>query len=107
MFEKYLQRSLSTAESQAANSFHCKTPDCRGWCIYEDLENFFKCPVCKHENCLTCKAIHEGMNCKQYQEDIKIRASNDKAAKRTQEMLQVCVHCVVFRVKICPEAIDL
>ncbi|KAJ8303511.1 hypothetical protein KUTeg_019907 [Tegillarca granosa] len=81
-------KSLSTAESQAANSFHCKTPDCRGWCIYEDLENFFKCPVCKHENCLTCKAIHEGMNCKQYQEDLKIRASNDKAAKRTQEMLQ-------------------
>ncbi|XP_052713059.1 ranBP-type and C3HC4-type zinc finger-containing protein 1-like isoform X1 [Crassostrea angulata] len=88
VYEKHLQRSLVTAESQERNSFHCKTNDCPGWCIYEDLVNFFSCPVCKKENCLTCKAIHEGMNCKEYQEDLRIRSSNDKAAKQTNKMLK-------------------
>ncbi|KAK3586745.1 hypothetical protein CHS0354_014776 [Potamilus streckersoni] len=86
-YDRFLQRSLMTAESQEANSFHCKTPDCRGWCIYEDHVNFFKCPVCSKENCLTCKAQHQFMNCKQYQEDIKRRATNDSAAKQTQLMI--------------------
>ncbi|KAL8564632.1 hypothetical protein ACOMHN_032188 [Nucella lapillus] len=88
VYERYLRRSLDLAESQAANSYHCKTPDCRGWCIYEDMVNFFRCPVCRHENCLTCRAIHENQNCKQYQEDLRVRASNDKAAQKTQIMLQ-------------------
>ncbi|XP_055996388.1 ranBP-type and C3HC4-type zinc finger-containing protein 1-like isoform X2 [Ostrea edulis] len=88
VYEKHLQRSLVTAESQERNSFHCKTNDCQGWCIYEDLVNFFRCPVCNKENCLTCKAIHEGMNCKEYQEDLRIRSSNDKAAKQTNKMLK-------------------
>ncbi|XP_033753997.1 ranBP-type and C3HC4-type zinc finger-containing protein 1-like [Pecten maximus] len=88
LFEKYLQRSLSTAESQERNSFHCKSPDCPGWCIYEDMVNFFQCPVCNHENCLTCKAIHTGLNCKQYQDDLQIRAKNDEDARNTQQMLE-------------------
>lgn len=88
VYERYLRRSLDVAESQAPNSYHCKTADCRGWCIYEDLVNFFRCPVCRHENCLTCRAIHEGMNCKQYQEDLRTRAANDEAAKQTQAVLQ-------------------
>ncbi|KAL4234057.1 hypothetical protein ACF0H5_005711 [Mactra antiquata] len=87
-FAKYLARSLATAESQAQNSFHCKTADCPGWCIYEDFVNFFTCQVCGKENCLTCKVIHQGMNCKQYQDDLKIRAKNDKAASQTQIMLR-------------------
>lgn len=88
VYERYLRRSLDVAESQARNSYHCKTADCRGWCIYEDLVNFFRCPVCRHENCLTCRAIHEGQNCKQYQEDLSIRAANDVAARQTQTVLQ-------------------
>ncbi|KAH3772946.1 hypothetical protein DPMN_174293 [Dreissena polymorpha] len=87
-YAKYLARSLTTAESQADNSFHCKTTDCAGWCIYEDLVNFFVCPVCTKENCLTCKAIHTGMNCRQYQDDLKARSSNDQAANQTQIMIR-------------------
>ncbi|XP_064599255.1 ranBP-type and C3HC4-type zinc finger-containing protein 1-like isoform X2 [Liolophura sinensis] len=88
VFERFLQRGLQTAESQAVNSYHCKTTDCTGWCIYEDLVNFFDCPVCGKQNCLTCKAIHEGMNCKQYQTDLRIRAENDVAAQQTHLVLQ-------------------
>uniref|UniRef100_A0A0B7BCW6 RanBP-type and C3HC4-type zinc finger-containing protein 1 n=1 Tax=Arion vulgaris TaxID=1028688 RepID=A0A0B7BCW6_9EUPU len=91
IYLRYLQRGLDQAESQTINSYHCKTADCHGWCVYEDLVNFFKCPVCKLENCLTCKAIHEGLNCKQYQDDLKLRANNDIAAKQTAEMLQKLV----------------
>lgn len=88
-FDKFLNRSLATAESQAANSFHCKTPNCQGWCVYEDNVNTFYCPVCKQPNCLTCKAIHADMNCREYQDDLKRRAQNDEAAKQTQQFLEV------------------
>ena len=89
VFQKHLGRGLAQAESQAANSFHCKTPDCPGFCFFEDDNNFFDCPVCFKRNCLTCKAIHEGMNCKEYQEDLKRRATNDDAARKTQQALEV------------------
>ncbi len=88
-FQKYLQRSLVTAESQAANSFHCQTPNCQGWCIYDDEVNDFDCPVCQKRNCLTCKAIHFPVNCKEYQDDLKRNAANDEAARKTQEYLEV------------------
>lgn len=87
-YETYLQRSLATAEAQEHNSFHCRTPDCAGWCVYDDNVNFFKCPICCRSNCLTCKAIHEGMDCKQYQDDLKVRAANDVAARQTQMWLE-------------------
>ena len=39
---------------------------------------------------MLCKAIHyPEMNCKEYQEDLRIKAANDEAAKATQKMLEV------------------
>ncbi|XP_067825146.1 ranBP-type and C3HC4-type zinc finger-containing protein 1-like isoform X2 [Heptranchias perlo] len=90
-YDKFLDRSMSVAESSSDNSYHCKTVDCRGWCIYEDAVNEFRCPICWRLNCLLCKAIHEGMNCKQYQDDLRSRALNDSAARRTTEMLKTLV----------------
>uniref|UniRef100_A0A8C2SS61 RING-type domain-containing protein n=1 Tax=Coturnix japonica TaxID=93934 RepID=A0A8C2SS61_COTJA len=86
---RFLERSLVLAERRTRNSFHCKTPDCRGWCIYEDSVNEFRCPICQALNCLLCKAIHEGRNCRQYQDDLRLRAHNDAAARQTNDMLQV------------------
>ncbi|XP_067882073.1 ranBP-type and C3HC4-type zinc finger-containing protein 1-like, partial [Heterodontus francisci] len=88
-YDKFLDRSMSVAETSSENSYHCKTADCKGWCIYEDTVNEFRCPICFKLNCLLCKAIHEGMNCKQYQDDLRSRALNDSAARRTTEMLKV------------------
>ncbi|XP_043946238.1 ranBP-type and C3HC4-type zinc finger-containing protein 1 isoform X2 [Protopterus annectens] len=87
-YQRFLERGLTIAESRSENSYHCKTTDCRGWCIYEDDVNEFLCPLCNHTNCLICKAIHENMNCKEYQDDLKVRAENDIAAKQTTDMLQ-------------------
>lgn len=80
---------MALAESQAQDSFHCKTPDCPGWCLFEDNVNTFLCPVCKHTNCLTCTAIHEGKNCRQYQDDVAFRCDSSEEARKTKEYLQV------------------
>ncbi|KTG45921.1 hypothetical protein cypCar_00007699, partial [Cyprinus carpio] len=91
-YERWLQRSLSVAESRCEGSYHCATADCPGWCVYEDTVNTFHCPVCRKHNCLLCKAIHEGMNCKQYQDDLTARAINDSAARRTRDLLKTLVN---------------
>ncbi len=87
--EKLFKKGLSQAENAAANSFHCKSTDCEGFCFYEDEVNEFVCPICTKKNCLLCKAIHEDMNCQEYQDDLKRRSDNDEAAKETQKMLEV------------------
>ncbi|XP_042259946.1 ranBP-type and C3HC4-type zinc finger-containing protein 1 isoform X1 [Thunnus maccoyii] len=86
--QRFLELRLSIAESRSEHSFHCQTPNCRGWCIYEDEVNEFHCELCDETNCILCRAIHEGMNCKDYQDDLRIRAENDQAAQQTKQMLE-------------------
>ncbi|XP_053105114.1 sharpin [Hemicordylus capensis] len=105
-YERFLERRLAVAESRAQNSYHCQTADCLGWCIYEDDVNEFRCPICRALNCLVCKAIHEGMNCKQYQDKLQLEAHNDAAARETSNMLKTLVqlgeamHCPVCRIVV-------
>ncbi|KAM4613095.1 ranBP-type and C3HC4-type zinc finger-containing protein 1 isoform 2-T2 [Polymixia lowei] len=86
--QRFLELRLSIAESRSEHSFHCQTPNCPGWCIYEDEVNEFSCELCSETNCILCKAIHKDMNCKEYQDDLRIRAENDLAAKQTKDMLE-------------------
>ena len=53
--QKFLELRLSIAETRSENSFHCKTHDCAGWCIFEDEVNEFNCELCSETNCLLCK----------------------------------------------------
>lgn len=39
--------------------------------------------------CVCLQAIHSDMNCRDYQDDLRIRAENDEAAKKTKQMLEV------------------
>lgn len=104
VYEHHLSRSVKTAESQALNSFHCQTADCPGWCMLEDNVNVFLCPVCGHANCLTCRAIHEGKNCLQYQDELDFNAPDGHEARQTKEYLDNMVkegqamHCPQCRV---------
>ncbi|XP_060141018.1 ranBP-type and C3HC4-type zinc finger-containing protein 1 isoform X3 [Globicephala melas] len=111
-YQRFLDLGISIAENRSAFSYHCKTPDCKGWCFFEDDVNEFTCPVCFHINCLLCKAIHEQMNCKEYQDDLALRAQNDVAAWQTTEMLKCqivvqkkdgCdwIRCTVCHTEIC------
>ena len=58
----------------------------------------FFCITCQKRNCLLCKAIHDDMNCKEYQDDLLRRSGNDKAAMATQKMLEVKYVLVVMMV---------
>ncbi|TMS18966.1 RanBP-type and C3HC4-type zinc finger-containing protein 1 [Larimichthys crocea] len=86
--QRFLELRLSIAESRAEHSFHCQTANCRGWCVYEDEVNEFHCELCDETNCILCRAIHDGMNCKDYQDDLRVRAENDQAAQQTKQMLE-------------------
>ncbi|XP_071449024.1 uncharacterized protein [Hetaerina americana] len=89
VYEQLLARSMALAEKRmGAQAFHCKTPDCKGWCVLEDNINVFPCPVCRRTNCLTCQAIHDGVNCKQYQEGLNKDSETNVDAKRTKDMLE-------------------
>ncbi|XP_045470586.1 uncharacterized protein LOC123677895 [Harmonia axyridis] len=91
VYDQHLAKSVAQAENKIDKSFHCKTPDCRGWCIFEDNVNDFRCPVCRKVNCLTCQAIHMGLNCKQYQQRMTEESESDENAKQTREMLDKMV----------------
>ncbi|XP_049535130.1 uncharacterized protein LOC125950837 [Anopheles darlingi] len=88
LYEAHLAKSIQQAESKIDNTFHCRTPNCRGWCIYEDNVNQFKCPVCTIVNCLTCRVIHDGLDCKQYQDRMNSDCDTNIEARRTKAMLQ-------------------
>lgn len=57
IFDKYLTRSLGIAEQQILNTYHCKKPNCEGWCIVENILEF-ECETCKTRNCIPCLDIH-------------------------------------------------
>lgn len=69
-FDKLLEKSLSIYEGASSYSYHCKSPDCKGFVeIDENLPNFI-CEVCYKENCVKCKVVHEGKSCREYQDEI-------------------------------------
>ncbi|XP_038606145.1 ranBP-type and C3HC4-type zinc finger-containing protein 1 [Tachyglossus aculeatus] len=88
-YERFLELGVSLAEHRSPASFHCRTADCRGWCFLDGPDDAFLCPVCRRLNCLLCKAIHENMTCKDYQEELALRAQNDVAATQTSQMLKL------------------
>lgn len=52
-YEKHLEKSLLVAE-RTDNSFHCRTPNCKAFCFFENGVNEFVCSICQVENCLKC-----------------------------------------------------
>ncbi|XP_071448568.1 ranBP-type and C3HC4-type zinc finger-containing protein 1-like isoform X2 [Hetaerina americana] len=88
--EQLLARSIDLAEKRmGAKAFHCKTPDCKGWCVLEDNTNEFPCPVCGRNNCLNCQAIHGGVDCTSYQESLRWDSEVNVDQKETKETLQI------------------
>lgn len=53
-YEKHLEKSLLVAE-RSGNTFHCRTPNCKGFCFLEEDDNEFICSMCDAENCFICK----------------------------------------------------
>lgn len=54
-YDEHLAVSLKVAQHRMENAFQCRTPSCKGWCVFEDNVNEFRCPICRITNCLTCR----------------------------------------------------
>ncbi|XP_029727248.2 ranBP-type and C3HC4-type zinc finger-containing protein 1-like [Aedes albopictus] len=86
----YLKRSLKQAESSTANAFHCKTPECDGWCILDDQEDVtvFLCPLCDARSCLLCDALHPvGMTCEDYNDRLDLNPEGRLSIAEIDNML--------------------
>eukprot|EP00808_Paulinella_micropora_P019084 g27551.t1 len=90
-FLKLEERMMGNFEAENRDAFHCLSKDCRGWCVFEEDALDFRCPICKCFNCIPCKAQHPKKNCKQYQEDLKLAAQNDKDAQATQAGIEAMI----------------
>lgn len=125
-YNAYLSRSLKKAESLTENAFHCKTPDCTGWCVVEDNVSLFHCPVCYAQNCLRCKvgrllfvdrlypkvftsiyeqALHADMSCEEYQDRLTGNYEIRRSERAMENMLASgeamrCPKCNVLLEKI-------
>lgn len=103
----FLERSLKKAESLAGKSaFHCKTPDCVGWCLTEAADvNWFDCPVCQARNCLKCEALHADMTCEDYQDRLLGNFENRRSERALQNLVSAgeaipCPKCTMVLTKI-------
>lgn len=56
-YNRFLSHCLRVAEKRMSDSFHCKTNDCQGWCILEEDQRTFLCPVCEATSCTVCEVI--------------------------------------------------
>uniref|UniRef100_A0A8C8G232 HOIL-1/Sharpin LUBAC thetering domain-containing protein n=1 Tax=Oncorhynchus tshawytscha TaxID=74940 RepID=A0A8C8G232_ONCTS len=94
---KVLGLRLSITETWSENSYQCKTPDCAGWGIFEDEVNEFMCELCREQ-----LSPLQGMNCKEFQDELRIRAEKDMAAKQTTQMLELLLSSsIVLTTEIC------
>ena len=59
-YEQYLKKSIKLASFRSSidKIFLCKTPDCDGFCYYEESTKWFLCPLCQTMFCLQCKELH-------------------------------------------------
>lgn len=63
-YEQFLKKSVKLASLRPSTDnlvFLCKTPDCDGFCYYEDEKNtkWFCCPLCSVLYCLKCQRSSE------------------------------------------------
>ena len=91
VFEKYLEKSLNSAEIVTENAYHCKTPNCNGWVVYDDDVHRFACQVCTKINCIACKVIHEGKTCQEHYDEINPNARTVRELLESENALKALV----------------
>lgn len=102
---EFLTKSLDQAEATNANAFHCKTPDCPLWVEIDEFVAEFTCPRCNRENCIQCKAVHQGTSCDNYQEMVhgpdrrsreNVLTANQVRGLIAEKEAQPCPHCGIL-----------
>ncbi|XP_052871664.1 ranBP-type and C3HC4-type zinc finger-containing protein 1-like [Anopheles cruzii] len=105
VYEAHLAKSIQQAEASIGDTFHCRTPNCRGWCIIEGNVTEFKCPVCTNVNCVACRTIHAGCNCTEYRNRQRLEQNGGYNETMLQRMLETgdamrCPTCKMIVTKI-------
>ncbi|XP_044001582.1 ranBP-type and C3HC4-type zinc finger-containing protein 1-like [Aphidius gifuensis] len=89
IFEKHLAKSVTLAENKAGKSaFHCQTPNCTNWCFIGEDDVEFPCGICNKKNCLKCRVMHDGLNCYDYQEKLRMSKEPNGESLKTENMLK-------------------
>uniref|UniRef100_A0A8D8DUK6 RanBP-type and C3HC4-type zinc finger-containing protein 1 n=1 Tax=Culex pipiens TaxID=7175 RepID=A0A8D8DUK6_CULPI len=104
-FGRFQDRCLQTAEAVIPNTFHCLTPNCRGWVELIGEVEFFDCSICLVRNCVTCKAIHGNQSCQDYLANIRRKDDDVKSEATLKTMVETregmrCPKCGVMITKI-------
>uniref|UniRef100_A0A1Q3F4U2 Putative ubiquitin conjugating enzyme 7 n=1 Tax=Culex tarsalis TaxID=7177 RepID=A0A1Q3F4U2_CULTA len=98
-YEMFEQRCLEVAEGSFESSVHCLTLNCKGWVVLEGNNvASFRCPICTVENCVSCKTIHEGKSCEDYQAEIKRNSDEELSESAIKQLLDtrqavLCPNC--------------
>ncbi|KAL1398276.1 hypothetical protein pipiens_000219, partial [Culex pipiens pipiens] len=104
-FGRFQDRCLQTAEAVIPNTFHCLTPNCRGWVELIGEVEFFDCSICLVQNCVSCKAIHGNQSCQDYRANIRRKDDDVKSEATLKTMVETregmrCPKCGVMITKI-------
>jgi hypothetical protein len=102
LYEIHLSRSLKLAENAMANTFHCKTPDCTGWCEFDPGTEVFHCWICRKRNCLLCGVIHDGLSCADYKNRLVQNVNDVKSNEAVEAMITSgeCLRCPKCKVPV-------
>ncbi|CRK86816.1 CLUMA_CG000646, isoform B [Clunio marinus] len=90
VYEAHLQKSLTRAEAIIKDSFHCQTPNCPAWVELAGAQKFH-CVVCKKENCVKCKAVHENKTCEEYYYETNADARKSRDIRLTETKIRSLV----------------
>lgn len=109
VYRGILEKSVAQAEASNPNAYHCKTPDCPAWVEIEGEIDRFNCGACKRDNCVKCKAVHQGVTCEDYQDMVHgpDRRARENAATEDQvrsliarKDAQPCPRCGIITQRI-------
>lgn len=91
IFDKHLEKSLKLYKAASETAVHCKTPDCQGWVEADKNVRGFTCESCKKVNCIGCKAIHQGKNCQEYQDEVNPDGRNKRETEESENAIRVMI----------------
>ncbi|XP_075230125.1 uncharacterized protein LOC142329417 [Lycorma delicatula] len=91
IYEHYLDRTFTIVGNKLSNTLHCNIPDCKYFYICEEEISEFSCQKCGQINCVPCQAVHTGMNCKEYQTELKYLSETDHNARETLKTFEAMI----------------
>jgi len=77
VFRKWEERGMKAAKASLGEcAVECNWPGCNGWAEMDNIDSrrIFVCPFCGKQNCIKCKAVHDGVSCEEF-DQLKAKAA--------------------------------